>query len=442
MTLPVAAVVGFQNSVYGRRTIIMRALLLCLSASAGSCLPGFFAGCLPALPFGRGSAGPTRCLVRPLRSKALAEGRETTYVQGEGGDWRIEEDWALLDEAPSFTVGNGASTVTFWSALAAASTVLCQRTPVELEQRMLELAVAKDLPQDSYGSEPSVISSWERMADGRFTGSVDGRAVWLTVESEGRLASDPRTGPGYIVSLGGRIYELGASSDGNLDISSGRQPAAMEVTPFDPMNILRSMLGFVAGSVPVVAVALLSGGVGLYVGLSNVQPQVINVNVTKAVTTAVPKAPSTVPQPEKVQLLLSEQIARQQLQVDRDRAEIASAEAKLQSDLDQESIRSKVAAEEARLQASRERQLTVDKDRVSALERRLRAEAGSSKDRLTKLNLKMRADQEQLAELQRIEQERGAGAAAVRLSVMALDSPEGVTLTKESPPAKAGVSRQ
>ena len=35
--------------------------------------------------------------------------------------------------------------------------------------------------------------------------------VWLTVACEGRLASDPRTEPGYIEAVGGTIYELSRS---------------------------------------------------------------------------------------------------------------------------------------------------------------------------------------------------------------------------------------
>lgn len=125
--------------------------------------------------------------------------------------WRAEEDWALLDEAPSFTAGESANAVTFWTALAASNAALAQRTAVECERRMTELAAQQRAPS-SFGGEPRKLDSWERLADGRYTGTYGGRTVWLTVEAEGRLASDPRPGAGYVESLGGVIYELGTAA--------------------------------------------------------------------------------------------------------------------------------------------------------------------------------------------------------------------------------------
>lgn len=441
-----------QHSVHVRKQTPMARSLPLLGALGmlallllrpGSYLPAFLAGCFPGLLHGRGR-WPRQA--RLPRWVVCASPRSETDG---GGQWRAEEDWALLDETPSFTVGAGANTVTFWSALASTSTVLCQRTSSELEQRMAELAANESLPQSSYGSEPSVITGWARLPDGRFTGSVDGRAVWLTAELEGRLASDPRSGAGYVVSLGGRVYELGesrASLDGAADVGRGRQPAAPDThTPesadapqFDLMGIAASAWQLISGSMQVIGIAVVAGGIGLVVGLSAVPPKVTYVSLKAPSPPATQKAlpaRAASQQREQVQLLLSEQRARQQIQVDMERNDISSLESRLK--LDQDNIKAKVAAEEARLQANRERQVILDKEKTSALETRLRAEVQRGKNKLSGLELKLRQDQEQLTELQRAEAERGPGAAAIQLSV----APSGGgTPVKEGPQTKAGVA--
>ena len=45
--------------------------------------------------------------------------------------WRDEEDWALVEAMPEFTVSKGNAAATFWTALAASSAVLCQRSPAQ-----------------------------------------------------------------------------------------------------------------------------------------------------------------------------------------------------------------------------------------------------------------------------------------------------------------------
>ena len=131
----------------------------------------------------------------------------------EDAPWRDEEDWALLDATPEFTVGAGDTAATFWTALASSSAVLCQRSPIECSERARLLAKRPNATL-SYGQEPRVLDSWSRLPDGRVTGRLDSRTVWLTVEVEGRLASDPRSGPGYIETVGGRVIELGEPAAG------------------------------------------------------------------------------------------------------------------------------------------------------------------------------------------------------------------------------------
>lgn len=355
------------------------------------------------------------------------------------GDWLAEEDWAILDETPAFTVGSGANTVTFWSALTAASTVLCHRTAFELEQRMARLAAERSLARGSYGREPSVLSSWERMPDGRFTGTVDGRTVWLTAELEGRLASDPRAGPGYLISLGGRVYELGESSGRVKEL--GMSPSlpgnkGEQIKQFD----LQSVAASVAGWLPFLGTALFAGGVGLFIGVSDVLPRDAAPRMTlavvspktqsqptaqKALTAAATSARPSMKAPtskkrELVPLVLSEQRARLLIEVDKQKAEIAGLEVKLQTD--QESIKARVAAEEAKLQSSLERQMKANQEKISAMEPRLQADVERMKNRLTALRLKLRQSEELAFELQRVEAERGPDAAAVQMSVLPSES--------------------
>eukprot|EP00964_Phaeocystis_antarctica_P057381 scaffold33953_cov45-Phaeocystis_antarctica.AAC.1 len=86
-------------------------------------------------------------------------------------------------------------------------------------------------------AQPDLLEAWERLADGRYAGSADGRPVWLTVSLEGRLPSDPREAPGYIEALGGRIYELGAPG------TAGQRGAGLAPPPPSPPPAAVDALG-------------------------------------------------------------------------------------------------------------------------------------------------------------------------------------------------------
>lgn len=391
-----------------------------------------FASCLVGLQQLR---GPATAMPRHVL-KCSAPSRSEDSAGFAGGPWRAEEDWAILDETPAFTVGSGANAVTFWSALATASTVLCQRTAPELELRMARLAADRDLSSASFGREPSVLSSWERLPDGRFTGAVDGRTVWLTVELEGRLASDPRPGAGYLISLGGRVYELGESG------GRPEEPGTSILLPggkderVDRLD-LQSMGASATGWLPFLGTAILAGGVGLLIGVSNVVPRdmVPGVAISAvspktqpplAAQKMLPAAPPsarqsttapTSPKRESVPILLSEQRARLLIEVDKQKAVIAMQEKKLQADQDPGSIQAKIAAEQARLQSSLERQSKANQEKIGAMEKRLQADVERQKDKLTSQRLKLRQGEELALELQRVEAERGSDAAAVQMSV-------------------------
>ena len=108
---------------------------------------------------------------------------------------------------------NGAA-ATFWTALAASSAELRRQSAAECERRYALLA-ARRAPTLPRGGEPKVLDAWSRLLDSRCAGHFggSGRAAWLAVGEEGRLALDPRPGLGCVETLGGRVCELGAPAD-------------------------------------------------------------------------------------------------------------------------------------------------------------------------------------------------------------------------------------
>ena len=131
--------------------------------------------------------------------------------------WSVEEDAALVAAVPAFTVGKESNVATFWSALAISTSGISSRSPAECVARMA--AIAADATTVVHGPQPPVLSSWERVDGGKYTGTIDGLSVWFAVVLEGRLASDPRDGPGYIEAAGGRILELGEERRASVDLA-------------------------------------------------------------------------------------------------------------------------------------------------------------------------------------------------------------------------------
>ena len=177
--------------------------------------------------------------------------------------WSTDEDWALQDSAPAFTVGRGNERATFWTALVASTPDLAKRSAAECEKRLRELKEKAEV-----GSAPLVLDEWKRLDDGRYTGRVTGESgfVWLTASTEGRLASDPRDEPGYIEVVGGKIYELGrrAPDDGSARSvkfagnSVPLSPASSEADAKDGLLSMRLPYALTA--------ALLAGGLGFGMG--------------------------------------------------------------------------------------------------------------------------------------------------------------------------------
>ena len=123
--------------------------------------------------------------------------RMATDITDVPSEWQIQEEWALVDDIPRFTVGHSEHRVTFWNALSN-TPVLRQRTPEELRAR------AESLVEHAVGREPKVLRSARRQADGSWAGTIDGHHRILHAASEGRSAS----GAGFVESLTGEIFEV------------------------------------------------------------------------------------------------------------------------------------------------------------------------------------------------------------------------------------------
>lgn len=307
-------------------------------ASTSSLL--LYAYVVPATNHGSGIS-PWRAALRSLQFKEAHLAGTRTYrraapmlsADAEDDAWSDEEDWAIIDTASDFTVGEGTRSVaTFWTALAASNAALCLRTAGECEQRAAEL-VAKQNVTLALGPEPRVLDAWIRQPDGRMTGRIDGRTIWLTVALEGRLQSDPRSDAGYIEAVGGAVYELGASADAGAaarDVSIA--PAASAPSPgggFEEFGILRGVVRSLQlspqaeASVPVLMSFALVGALGYLAGSQPNLAALLGAGPSTVAVQNVAQTPAPPPQPalsqargyasaERVSLTVSEQRARQQ----------------------------------------------------------------------------------------------------------------------------------
>ena len=186
-------------------------------------------------------------------------------------------------------------------------------------------------------AQPALLDAWERLADGRYAGTAEGRPVWLTVSLEGRLPSDPREAPGYIEALGGRIYELGTPAASQR--GAGLTPPPLP--PPSPPAAAVDGLGGAGASVPLAAAAaaavLVAGGLGFGAAgtLSPPPPPPPPPATQKVVFLAPPRqAPaSTAPAGTlaPAPLTLGEQRERQENRVRSDEAKLQMLETRLQA---------------------------------------------------------------------------------------------------------------
>ena len=159
--------------------------------------------------------------------------------------WTNEETWTLVDSVPAFTAGTGTNAATFWTALVASSAVLGRRTVDECMEHAVEQNITV------LGPEPMLLDDWSRMPDGRYTGTLGGRSVWLSVEMEARLEADPRPTASYVQTLAGRVYELGRSAAATGEpLGSGAQWGGVVPTraPLLLSLLIAGLVGLVGGT--------------------------------------------------------------------------------------------------------------------------------------------------------------------------------------------------
>ena len=186
--------------------------------------------------------------------------RMATDITDVPSEWQIQEEWALVDDIPRFTVGHGEHTVTFWNALSN-TPVLRQRTPEELRAR------AESLVEHAVGREPKVLRSARRQADGSWAGTIDGHHMILHAASEGRSAS----GAGFVESLTGEIFEV----EPELSSSGESGPAAWTQAGSAALAAVRARSTFSLETAYLAALAacwLLIGGQLVALGVHRAMP--------------------------------------------------------------------------------------------------------------------------------------------------------------------------
>ena len=414
---------------------------------------------------------PLFCFVTPL----LFAPRSRLSLQALDDDtaWRGEEDRALIDATPAFTVGAGNTAATFWTALASSSAVLCQRSPIECIQRAKVLALEQ--VSFSYGREPKVLDSWQRLPGGRITGRLDSRTVWLTVEVEGRLASDPRSEPGYIETLGGRVYELGepaaSSSSSTLEATSragdelerlsffkggvrGFPTSEAQAKAQSPMQEILAAAVVPFGRAPLgddalkllLSIAII-GSLCFELGASGMLSEADRPPPLAASSRAAVPTPSTTPTTtttttrsypaaeRRVALTVFDQKARQALRVSADQKRLDALRNEAQS-YEPGGIKSydtRLAVLQKRLETDQARVgvdpevIARDKDAVDNFRPRMQREVDSVRREISNMELRLRIDEEGLVELTRVEAERGPGANAVQLGVFPSSAVDPVT---------------
>ena len=255
---------------------------------------------------------------------------------GADSGWCDAEDWALLDSTPSFTVGRDKHVVTFWQAMAASTPELSVRSAAECERRWTELTSCGATASIAVGQQPAVLEEWSRLPDGRVSGRLSGEAsaVWLTVAMEGRLASDPRDGPGYIEAIGGRIYELARPS---VASSAALAPPSAPDGVSAASALAASLGGALTMRLPYAAVGvLLAGAIGFGAGTSVAPPPPPlpppPPQITKVVIAQQAPPSSTRAAPAKTPLTIREQRERAALRVDSDKARLQVLQQRIKED--------------------------------------------------------------------------------------------------------------
>ena len=267
--------------------------------------------------------------LRP-RPAAVRLQRAPCVTGCDGSPWTEEETWALVDSTPAFTAGKGKNAATFWTALVASNAVLCQRSPSECMEHAAQLAAVQNATQP-FGPEPAILENWSRQPDGRISGTLRGRAVWLNVDLEARLEADPRPTASYVETVGGIVYELGRrlpSDDPTSDAGgAGAGAGDADADALRRWGVLQGAAAAPAAGTGTVLLSLLAAGVvGFfggaefgsyeYIELQPAQPPPAPLPARAAQPAQQLPAARTYPAAERVSLTVSEQAARQQIRLD------------------------------------------------------------------------------------------------------------------------------
>ncbi|KAL3904434.1 MAG: hypothetical protein SGPRY_011286 [Prymnesium sp.] len=150
----------------------------------------------------------------------------------------------------------------------------------------------------------------------RYCGKLGSRAVWLSVSLAGRLPDDPREGAGWVVAVGGQVYELGSAAKGREE---GGNPLAL---PLATPSVAA-------------ALALLTGVVGFSIGSAFYRPAELP-QQTKIFIASPRSEPTLANAPKRsassAPLTIAEQKERAELKVERDKAKLRMLSLKLQED--------------------------------------------------------------------------------------------------------------
>ena len=258
-------------------------------------------------------------------------------------DWTLAQDWALLDNIPKFTVGEGPATVTFWSQLWTCTPQLCmKRSETELQQRYQTLlAKANNEESDNNnnnkippaGPSPAVLEQWSVNVDGRMSGELNGRTVWFVTQLMGRLEGDPASttvasvaettrigigdkgsppvvtpqAGGFAEAVGGRVYELGRPKESAVSLVSTSVLSSPQTTiddsealfPFELPKLFPNF-PFVRSTTLVlsalVASSILSIAIGYGAGLSVLRDNALSSSSSSSPTMTMQKTPSVTSQ--------------------------------------------------------------------------------------------------------------------------------------------------
>jgi len=197
---------------------------------------------------------------------------DETNDRPESQSFSMKQDWALIDAVPLFTVSAETDKpATFWTQLAADTPELSLLSPERLQARYKELQLEQPAQSTNpFGPQPPVLDQWSYSEDGKNVVGVlaGGSTLWFPVSARGWLKDDPRAvqSPadtclfreiqgGWVVALGGAVYELGCAAPSDMrplaPVPKISQKAVSNVSLATLVAIAGlsfAALGFVAGS--------------------------------------------------------------------------------------------------------------------------------------------------------------------------------------------------